>query len=215
MKYSACDKNKLTLNSPTLLTGDNGVGKSVLSKILSGIIRTNKGEVSIQAPNGQCGARLLFQDSIAQLFGMSIDDHLDWVFKFEGDKRKVALSIYNEIDSVMREYLTVRGLDYLPALGEIATCNTLLQAKMSLIAERLASLPPLLILDEPGWGLSRSIARKFVWTVCQHASKYNVAILLISHQSDWWKGIIKSHLHLTKEHNANIRIEEKDIKNHV
>jgi len=219
MKYSVQNERMIKLNSPTLFTGDNGVGKSVFSKILSGIIKTSKGKVNIIAPNGKGNnARLLFQDSIAQLFGKSIDDHHDWVFRFERDKRhgsqsiyQVALSIYSKIDAFMREYVKSYLDDLVPALGKQSEHNTLLQAKMSLIAERLASRPPLLILDEPGWGLSRSIARQFIWAVCQQANIYNVAILLISHQSDCWKGIIKSHLHLTKMDNGNIKIEEKDI----
>lgn len=211
MRYYAQNENLFKLSSPTLLTGDNGVGKSVFSKILSRIKKLSKGDINISAPNGCGGARLLFQNSIEQLFGKSIDDHLDWVFRFEEDKRSIALSIYKEIDSVMREHLKYHDLTDSSAVGELTTHNTLLQAKMSLIAERLASMPPLLILDEPGWGLSRSIARKFVWAVCQQAIKHNVAILLISHQLDCWKGMIKSHLHLTKEQDTNIRIEKKDI----
>lgn len=218
MKYSAQNEGVFELNSPTLFTGDNGVGKSVFSKILAGIIKISDGKASIQAPNGSGNARLLFQDSITQLFGKSIDNHHDWVFRFEKDKRLgnlsicyAALSIYNEIDNSMREYFKNHRLKDISALGEQSKHNTLLQAKMSLIAERLASKPSLLILDEPGWGLSRSIARQFVWAICQQASKYNVAILLISHQSDCWEGIIKSHIHLTKMDNGNIGIEKKDI----
>lgn len=211
IKYFAQNKKVFELISPTLLTGDNGVGKSVFSKILSRVKRLSSGDVTIKTPNGQGGACLLFQNSIEQLFGKSIDDHLDWVFRFEEDKRKIALSIYKELDSVMRVHIRNHGLMDSSAVGELTTHNTLLQAKMSLVAERLASVPPLLILDEPGWGLSRSIARKFVYAVCKQASKYGVAILLISHQLDCWKAMIKSHLHLTKEQDTNIRIEKKDI----
>ncbi|MGH9879091.1 MAG: ATP-binding cassette domain-containing protein, partial [Nitrososphaerales archaeon] len=180
MRYFPRNALPFRLSSPTLLTGDNGVGKSILAKILSGIIKPHKGRLIIKSPNGEGNARLLFQDSIDQLFGKSIDDHLDWVFRFDGDKRKTAKSIYDDIDYIMRVYVKARGLECVTAVGEKAQHNTLLQAKISLIAERLASVPPLLILDEPGWGLPRPIARNLVLAACEQAHKHNVAVLIIS-----------------------------------
>lgn len=205
-------KNILDLESPTLMTGDNGVGKSIFAKLLSGILEGKSGKLSISTPNGSGKSRLLFQDSTDQIFGKSIDNHADWVFRFEKEKNKIASSIYTEIDSTLREFVTKRGLKEIKALGDRDNKNTLLQAKMGLISERLASTPSMLILDEPGWGLSRELARKFVWSICEQANKYGTIILIISHQPEWWHGITKSHLQLTRKENNRVLIDTNEAE---
>jgi energy-coupling factor transporter ATP-binding protein EcfA2 len=184
------------LTSPVLITGDNGVGKSIFAKLLAGIIKPASGSVSVRAPNGPDCSRLIFQDVIDQLFGKSINGHMNWVFRFDRQKRQFARKIYTDIDTPMRAYLQHYPAD-LEALGSKSERCTLLQAKISLISERLATLPSVLILDEPGWGLSRSIARKLVETVCRAAGNLNVAIILISHHARWWQDMVFSHIHLT------------------
>ena len=187
----------LDLQSPVLLTGDNGVGKSIFAKVLSGIIKPFSGAVSIQSPNGNGWSRLIFQDAIDQLFGKSIDGHMDWVFRFDGQKRQVAGKIYNEIDTTIREYTKDYPAHH-EALGPPSEHCTLLQAKISLISERLATRPSVLILDEPGWGLSRSIARKLVEAVCRTAGNLKVAVVLISHHARWWQSMVHSRCHLSR-----------------
>lgn len=196
--YSTGGGHTIYLQSPVLLTGDNGVGKSIFAKILSGIIKPSTGTVSIQSPNGDGGSRLIFQDAVDQLFGKSIEGHMDWVFRFDSQKRQAAGKIYNEIDTTIREYTKERPSDH-EALGLQFERCTLLQAKISLVAERLATLPSLLILDEPGWGLSRTIAAKLVETVCRVAGNLKVAIVLISHHAKWWQSMVHSRCHLSRD----------------
>lgn len=196
--YSIGGGHTIDLQSPVLLTGDNGVGKSIFAKILSGIIKPSGGAVSIQSPNGDGCSRLIFQDAIDQLFGKSIDGHMDWVFRFDGQKRQVAGKIYNEIETAIREYTKDHPADR-EALGMQSGHCTLLQAKISLVSERLATLPSVLILDEPGWGLSRSIARKLVETVCRVAGNLKVAVILISHHARWWQCMVHSRCHLSRD----------------
>ena len=196
--YRIGEGRTMDLRSPVLLTGDNGVGKSIFAKVLSGIIKPSSGTITIQAPNGAGCSRLIFQDAIDQLFGKSIDGHMDWVFRFDRQKRKLARGIYTAIDTALRAY-TKNYPAHHDALGPQAAHCTLLQAKISLIAERLATLPPVLILDEPGWGLSRLIARKLVETVCRMAGDLAVAVVLISHHARWWQSMIHSHCHLSHD----------------
>ena len=86
-----------------------------------------------------------------------------------------------------------------------------MQAKISLIAERLATRPPVLVLDEPGWGLSGPIARKLVETVCRVAGDLKVAIVLISHHARWWQGMVHSHCHLSKEGKDSVVIRKMSL----
>ncbi|MBW2297265.1 MAG: ATP-binding cassette domain-containing protein [Deltaproteobacteria bacterium] len=199
IEYKLDDGSRsINLESPVLITGDNGVGKSIFAKVLSGIIKPSGGSVAINAPNGSGHARLIFQDAIDQLFGKSIDGHMDWVFRFDEDKRRIAKDIYAELDAGIRNDFQDRT-EELEAMGSQSRKCTLLQAKISLIAERLATRTPVLVLDEPGWGLSRSIARKLVETVSRTAGKMHVAIVLISHHARWWQGMVHSRCHLSQE----------------
>jgi len=192
------NRRTMELKSPVLMTGDNGVGKSIFAKVLSGIIKPTSGSVSVQSPNGEGGCRLIFQDAIDQLFGKSIDGHMDWVFRFDRQKRQAAREIYHELDIAIRRYAQDHPAD-LEALGSQSERCTLLQAKISLVSERLATRPSVLILDEPGWGLSRSMARKLVETVCRVAGDLNVAVVLISHHARWWQGMVHSRCHLSRD----------------
>jgi energy-coupling factor transporter ATP-binding protein EcfA2 len=198
IRYRIGGDRTMDLQSPVLLTGDNGVGKSIFAKVLSGIIKPSSGTIAIQAPNGNGFSRLLFQDAIDQLFGKSIDGHMAWVFRFDRQKRDVAGEIYTALDTTLRAY-TKDYPGHHDALGPQAAHCTLLQAKISLIAERLATLPSVLILDEPGWGLSRLIARKLVETVCRVAGDLKVAVVLISHHARWWQNMVHSRCHLSQE----------------
>lgn len=163
--------------------------------------------MGISAPNGTGHARLIFQDAIDQLFGKSIDGHLAWVFRFDREKGAVAQQIYTELDSRMRDYFMDRS-EEAEALGTPSEHCTLLQAKISLIAERLATRPPVLVLDEPGWGLSGPIARKLVESVCRIAGGLKVAIVLISHHARWWTGMVHSRCHLEKQGHDHVVIRK-------
>ena len=201
------ESGPMELQSPMLMTGDNGVGKSIFAKLLCGILKPAAGGLAIQAPNGTGYARLIFQDAIDQLFGKSIGGHLNWVFRFNREKGDAARDIYAELDDAMRDYFKDRPKEA-EALGLDAEHCTLLQAKISLIAERLATRPPVLVLDEPGWALSGPIARKLVELVCRLAGEMKVAIVLISHHARWWKGMVYSRCHLEKQDDGDVFIRK-------
>jgi len=201
----------MTLASPVLMTGNNGVGKSIFAKLLCGILKPAAGDLAIEAPNGTGCARLIFQDAIDQLFGKSINGHLNWVFRFNREKGDAARKIYTALDSAMRDYFKDRP-EAAEALGPATERCTLLQAKISLIAERLATRPPALVLDEPGWALSGPIARKLVESVCQLAGELKVAIVLISHHARWWKGMVHSRCHLEKQTNGRVAIRNLNLE---
>jgi len=206
--YNVADgKGFLDLKAPVLMTGDNGVGKSIFAKVLSGIIHPSTGSVSVQAPNGEGHSRLIFQDAIDQLFGKSIDGHMDWVFRFDGQKRESAGKIYKALDAEIRKE-TQDSPGELEALGNISERSTLLQAKISLVSERLATRPPVLILDEPGWGLSQSTARKLVTAVCRSAGEIDVAVVLISHHARWWQDMVHSRCHLSRDGQDKVLIRK-------
>ena len=207
------DQKGIEFQSPMLMTGDNGVGKSIFAKLLAGILKPAEGDMRISAPNGTGHARLIFQDAIDQLFGKSIDGHLAWVFRFDREKGAAAQQIYTELDGRMRAHFKDRPKEA-EALGTLSEHCTLLQAKISLVAERLATRPPVLVLDEPGWGLSGPIARKLVESICRAAGELKVAVVLISHHARWWTGMVHSRCHLEKQGNDRVTIR-KMINEHA
>lgn len=186
----------VNLKSPTIFSGDNGIGKSTFAKVLSGQLTPAKGFAEASTAGFAGPARYLFQDSIDQLFGESIKDHLSRVFRFDEKKRDEALSLFEALQEAVAEYMLVDP--DLGILGDRGEPDTLLQAKLALIAERLASKPPLLILDEPGWGLSEPLARILLSVVCAKAVAQKTAILFISHTPLWWSGLMASEIYLSR-----------------
>ncbi len=206
----SCKVTPLDLTSPTLITGDNGIGKSILAKLMAGILVPFEGDICSLSMNGKGNARLIFQDSIHQLFGKSIDSHIDWAFRFDSDKAKTARSIYSDIEKSLRRLLSESYFRYLSALGEADQRSTLLQAKICLVAERIASSPPLLVIDEPSWGLSKSVSQCLLREVCQQAHRHGVAVAIISHHPSCWEGLIHSHVELTKSEDGAISIAKSE-----
>jgi energy-coupling factor transporter ATP-binding protein EcfA2 len=182
------DTNILSLASP-----DNGIGKSALCKALAGLAKIVRGSVGVVTPNGSGPARLMLQEADEQLFGKSITEHLQSAFRYDAEGCKVAQTIYDEIDRKLREFVK-DTLVFAPSLGDPAKPSTELQTKIVLAAERIASKPSLLILDEPSRKLCKPLAVRLVASICEQAHKHNVPVLIISHAKDWWTGIAQSRL---------------------
>jgi len=192
-----CSASTMDLMSPSLVIGDNGIGKSVLAKVLSGIITPSEGDAYSVSQNGKGLARVLFQDSIEQLFGKTVDAHSQWVFRFDSWISKKAESIYQSMESAIRNDLHSFHFKGISSLGTADKKSSLLQAKLRLVAERISTSPPLLILDEPGWGLSKIVAQCFMHEACKHAHEHGVAVAIITHQPDWWADISRSIIRLS------------------
>lgn len=188
--------NAIRLQSPTLITGDNGAGKSTFGKLLAGVIAAAQGEFQLRCGGSAGTARILLQESIEQLFGKTALEHIDWAFRFDKARHSDATKIYEKIDEALRTI--VIGTDDLlqDLIGSKHTPNTLLQGKMALVAERLAARPPLLILDEPGWGLTPRIAVPFVRQICEIAHERGTAVAIITHQIEVWNSLNCSRINL-------------------
>jgi ABC-type multidrug transport system ATPase subunit len=190
----------IRMKSPTLITGDNGSGKSTFGKLLSGIISPSAGIFQLRGGGSNGTARILLQECVEQLFGKSAIEHIDWAFRFDKVRHADAMKIYEILDGTLRNIVT--STEDLPQdlVGSSITPDTLLQGKIALVAERLAAKPPLMILDEPGWGLTPRISIPFVTQICEIAHERGTAIAIISHQNKIWEILTKSLIHL--EHSS-------------
>jgi len=205
--------NAIRLQSPTLITGDNGAGKSTFGKLLAGVIAAARGEFQLRCGGSAGAARILLQESIEQLFGKTAFEHIDWAFRFDKARHSDAIKIYEKIDEALRTI--VIGTDDLSQdlVGSKHTPNTLLQGKMALVAERLAARPPLLILDEPGWGLTPRIAVPFVRQVCEMAHEQGTAVAIITHQITVWNSLSRSRINLEYSESGAVIINSTTIVN--
>ncbi len=170
----ACEPKEVL--SPFLLTGDNGVGKSIFARLLAGILPVSSGRVFIRTPGGKGTVRLLFQEAITQLFAMSPFEYLRRVFS-------ASIAMFAEAAELFRCLMQAVCSKQLSDGDQI--WNSLLAGKACLIAARLAEKPALLLLDEPGWGLSRHDAGNLIFHTCRLAHQLETGVGIISHQPEW------------------------------
>ncbi len=207
LAYRFQDGTDLDLLSPTLLRGQNGVGKSVFSQIACGLVQPTSGSVRIMSGGMHGTARLLMQDCILQLFAHSPLAHIRRVFQLDDKREETATQIYQEIQDQLRNMVLLHQELPQDLVGNREEPDTVLQAKIALVAERLLSNPPVLILDEPSWCFSKPIARMFVRAVCEIAHRRHIAVIIVSHL-DWWNGIANSELQMTRDDKSTVTIAQ-------
>lgn len=189
------------ISSPFLLTGDNGVGKSIFARLLAGILPISAGRASVMNSEGNRNVRLLFQEAIAQLFAMSPFEYLRRVFSSSRALFAEAVGLFR---SLMQAMLSKQLSD------DDQIWNSLLAGKACLIAARLAEKPALLLLDEPGWGLSRSDAGNLIFNTCRLAHQLGTGVGIISHQPEW-HDFAASNLKLKKIAPEQVEISHEPI----
>jgi ABC-type cobalamin/Fe3+-siderophores transport system ATPase subunit len=187
------------------MTGANGVGKTTLAKLLAGVREVAQGSIKVvtEAFGGQ--GRLLLQDPLLHLFSMSPREHLLRVFAHDQERRERAFDLFEDLEAQCA--CTLKEHNACITVGHRDEPSSILQAKLVLAAERLVTPTPLLIIDEPGWCLSRPVARVFLSTVTDCAHARGTAVLAISNQASWWQGISRDYLSLV-EKEGRIRVEQ-------
>lgn len=91
----------LSLQSPTLIEGRNGVGKSTLARVLCGLAIPTRGRARASVRGLSGTARLLLQDAVLQLMGQPISEYLARVFRFDGRRAKGAVRALPEDAAAM------------------------------------------------------------------------------------------------------------------
>jgi ABC-type multidrug transport system ATPase subunit len=205
------DDLKEDLLSPCLIVGENGQGKSLVAKALSGAISI-QGTAEVTSKHNTGPARLLFQDVITQTLLRSFDGIAASASRIFGEN---PLQVY---DRIFQAYtLNLQEIDNASAefdLSEVAEFRSLLEIKALLVAVRLCGRPGALILDEPDWGLNRASAIAFVLAVISVAHGLKIPVLIISHKP-WWLKITNSSIRLQrtekemdKDGNCSFRIKQ-------
>ncbi len=205
--HATIDDTCLELESPCLVSGENGQGKSLAARALAGSL-SFQGSAVVRSATVEGVASLLFQDVLSQTLLRSFDS---LAATRQDISRKAILAIYTRIQ---QEYTLVVGSKQLDRLDQIndpgELYHSLLDIKAILVAARLAASPAALILDEPDWGLSRQSSIGFVSAVLSVAHLQGTPVILISHKP-WWQPVIQSCVSVSRVNAAETRAPDDPV----
>ncbi len=194
--HAAIDDTCLELESPCLVAGDNGQGKSLVARALAGSLPLKgKAKAFIKGAMVEGTASLLFQDVLTQTllrsFGVLAGGG-------KGVSRQTILATYTAIRDEYKLAVENKRVSRVVPINEPGgNSHTLLDIKAILVAARLAALPAALILDEPDWGLSRQSGIAFVSAVLSVAHRQGTPVILISHKP-WWQPVMRSCISVSR-----------------
>lgn len=191
----SCDQQPLSLKSPTLCKGPNGVGKSTLCRMLAGCVAPESGALRATTAGFHGRGRIVMQDCLDQLFGEPPMKYIEFVFRYDKAGFTAARKCFDELQDRLSALLTESNAS--SDLGNREHPNSTVQAKLALAACRLCSRPPVLILDEPTWELPLIVAQCFVRAVVEKASSMGTAVVIISHIENAFAGVFASVLELS------------------
>lgn len=166
------------------LLGSNGSGKSTIVKVLSGLVRPDKGEISIDgkpvrihsgADARRCGVAVAYQDS-SLIPRMSIVDNIC-----------LGMEPHGRLGSIHRKKARETAIRYMERLNIDVDPDTLVERLMPSmqsmveIAKALALQPKILILDEATASL-HSDEVDTAFEVLTQLKKEGLAIIIVTHR---------------------------------
>ncbi len=161
------------------LLGANGSGKTTLSKLLIGIIKPEKGQLSVDRQNlenlslAKIGERVgyLFQNPNRQLFCSSVEEEVGFALQFRNKN-------FEENRNKVNELLDFFDLERLREKFPFTLSQG--ERQRLALAAIMALDPPFFILDEPTTGLDPRRKEELYFYLHKLLQK-NRGILLISH----------------------------------
>jgi energy-coupling factor transport system ATP-binding protein len=170
---------KLYKEQFTAITGPNGSGKTTLGKVMTGILRPQKGRVIICGKDsadmklGEIGRRIgyLFQNPALQIFAPTVREEISFALELKGYSKE---EIDSEISRSLKNFDLVHRSDAFPfklSRGE---------KQRLAIAAMLVNKPDFLILDEPTTGLDME-RRRVLSDILLGLKKKGIGMAVISH----------------------------------
>ncbi|MCF8238643.1 MAG: hypothetical protein K9I85_10835 [Saprospiraceae bacterium] len=188
----------IDLNSPCFLKGKNGSGKSIVSMSLSNVMQKS-GEATIQTDGKRGFARMMFQDVIAQ----TLNRDFEKIIYYSGMEKEKVMTIYENLIFQYTTYFKnnkkkVPVFSYDEEIGS----KSIIEMKFILAAIRILDKPPLLILDEPGWGMTKISSFAFITSIIEVSHENAVPIIIITN-NNWYDNILNDSLIVSKKRNRN------------
>lgn len=160
---------EITQHSINFIYGKNGVGKSTLLKIISGLLDQDSGEVVItpSCPQYSLSEMGYVFDSPYYIPNLSVKDYLD----FLSSLKKSMKHVDGRIDELIEKF----QLDGKKLIKNLSFGN---KRKVELISA-LAFDPPFILLDEPFQGLDDQTSLFLVSTIKEMASNKGKGVLIL------------------------------------
>jgi len=178
---------KIENNAFVTIIGDNGIGKTTLSKLIIGEINPDKGSVFLNGQEVKAYERFeigkmigyLFQNEELQLFCNKIEEELLFSYEFgEGITEEIHTRFNNIIKELSLEKVLKTPINKL-SKGE---------KKRVAIGTILMNTPKFIILDEPTVGLDAKLIDDFR-NIILKIYQQGIGILLISHDMSFIKSL--------------------------
>lgn len=191
----ALDNVDLSLNQGQVLglLGDNGAGKSTLIKAITGVHTLDSGEILIDGKRAQIrnptdarehGIEAVYQD-LALFDNLGIVNNLYLGNELTKPRRFRA---FGWLDKKAMEKDARRRLEsmqvHLPSFSSSVGLMSGGQRQAVAVARAVAFATRVLILDEPTAALGLRETRNVLNTIKELPKRYNIAIILISHNMD-------------------------------
>ena len=161
---------KMDLSSPTYVIGHNGAGKSLLLKLLAGILKPTTGKIHYQ---NKADKSLFYSPHNPVLLSRSVYKNIEFVIKHSQHNThssQIQNQIYDAIDKVRLSHITHKHVSTLSA-GE--------KQKLSL-AQAISIHSKTIILDEPTSNLDPLATLEYE-DILDQLSKENKNLILSTH----------------------------------
>ena len=171
----------------TAITGPNGSGKTTLGKLMTGILKPEKGTVFLEGKDlsglthGMTGKKIgyLFQNPDLQIFTLRVSEELSFTHKFLG----------NSSEDIEPEVCRMLELFHLSDLKDQIPFNLSRGERQRLaLASVMMNKPEYLILDEPTTGLD-NIRKNILIDILKSQIKNGTGMSIISHDHDFIKSL--------------------------
>jgi branched-chain amino acid transport system ATP-binding protein len=162
------------------IIGPNGAGKTTLINVLSGFVEATSGRIFVLGQDllamtpynrARWGLARSFQKSQV-VYNLTVEDHIRVVLDFQKLSKSEKSSM---VDRVL-EYTHLS--QYRNSLGSELNVA---QRRMTEIARCLASSPRIVLLDEPGGGLSGSEVEELQSIISNIFREFDARVVLIDH----------------------------------
>jgi energy-coupling factor transport system ATP-binding protein len=177
---------KLYKEQFTAITGPNGSGKTTLGKVMTGILRPQKGHVIICGKDsadmklGEIGQRIgyLFQNPGLQIFAPTVREEISFALELKGYSKE-------EIDSEVSRF---KDFDLSHRSDAFPFKLSRGEKQRLAIAAVLVNRPDFLILDEPTTGLDME-RRKVLSDILLGLRQKGIGMAVISHDRAFVNGL--------------------------